>query len=216
MRCRTRVRDRAPLHTRRARRHGRADVGRLGQGQREPAVRVLLWCRRAARTVDVDPHPVESKPGVLLRLRAADRPRLGAQPGGERRRQPAENDAHDHEDRQKLEERVPRLLAQTGAREATGPRKPQVSHREEIVTQRPRLERKPALRRGASPERGTRRRRSIPMSDQRVCGRSPHDENCGQCESESHNSGRGPISDSKTSGVSRFCSRSSSWGRSRS
>ena len=86
---RARVRNRAPLNPRRARRHDRADVRRLRQGQGEPAVRVLLWRGRAARAVDVGPHTAEREPGVLLSLRAADRPRLGVQAGGERRGQPA-------------------------------------------------------------------------------------------------------------------------------
>ena len=60
-------RDRAPLHARRRRRHGRAHVRRLGQREREPAERVLLRRRRGARAVDVDAHAVEREPGVLLR-----------------------------------------------------------------------------------------------------------------------------------------------------
>jgi len=86
-------------------------------------------CGAGAPLVHVDPHPIQREPGVLLRVRTTDRPGLGVETSGERRREARQDEPHDGHDRQELEERVAVLLPKAGTHQPARPGEPQMSHR---------------------------------------------------------------------------------------
>jgi hypothetical protein len=81
----------------------------LGQGERESSGAVLVHRGDATGTVNVEPHPLQRRPGVAVGLLSSGDACLAVHRARERhheRREDDEQDAHRHE---QLHERLPAL-----------------------------------------------------------------------------------------------------------